>query len=171
MIRSAICGIGTALPKRVVKNAELEEIVDTSDEWIVQRTGIRQRYIAGKGETTVTLGTRAAREALQNAGLEIGDIDLIILATSTPDHTFPASATEIQQALEMKHGVAFDVQAVCSGFVFALTTADLYLRCQMARRVLVIGAETFSRILDWKDRTTCVLFGDGAGAGDQTADM
>jgi len=164
MIRSAICGIGTALPKRVVKNAELEGIVETSDEWIVQRTGIRQRYIAGEGETTVTLGTQTARDALKNAGLEIRDIDLIILATSTPDHTFPASATEIQKALGMTHGVAFDMQAVCSGFVFALATADLYLRAKMARRALVIGAETFSRILDWTDRTTCVLFGDGAGA-------
>jgi len=164
MIRSAICGIGTALPKRVVKNVELERIVETSDEWIVQRTGIRQRYIAGEGETTATLGAQAARDALENAGLEIKDIDLIVLATSTADHTFPASATEIQRALGMTHGVAFDIQAVCSGFIFALTTADLYLRGKMATRALVIGSETFSCILDWKDRTTCVLFGDGAGA-------
>lgn len=164
MIRSAICGIGTALPRRVMKNAELEEKVETSDEWIVQRTGIRQRYIAGEGETTVTLGTQAARDALENAGLYAGDIDLIILATSTPDHTFPAAATEIQKALAMTHGVAFDMQAVCSGFIFALATADLYLRGKMAKRALVIGSETFSRIMDWSDRKTCVLFGDGAGA-------
>jgi len=164
MIRSAICGVGTALPKRVVTNAQLEKIVETSDEWIVQRTGIRQRYIAGEGETTVSLGAQAARDALKDAGLGINDIDLIILATSTPDHTFPASATEIQKALGMTHGFAFDLQAVCSGFVFALTTADLYLRGKMAKRALVIGSETFSRILNWKDRTTCVLFGDGAGA-------
>jgi len=164
MIRSAICGIGAALPKRVVTNSELERIVETSDAWIVQRTGIRQRYIAGEGETTVTLGAQAARDALENAGLDIKDIDLIVLATSTPDHTFPASATEIQKALGMTHGFAFDMQAVCSGFVFALATADVYLRGKMARRALVIGAETFSRILDWQDRTTCVLFGDGAGA-------
>ncbi|RCL03716.1 MAG: 3-oxoacyl-[acyl-carrier-protein] synthase III [Candidatus Tokpelaia sp. JSC161] len=164
MIRSAICGIGMALPKRVVKNADLEEIVDTSDEWIHQRTGIRQRYIAGEGETTVTLGTQAAQAALEDARLGIQDIDMIILATSTPDHTFPASATEIQRALGMAHGFAFDIQAVCSGFIFAMTTADLYIRCKTARRALVIGSETFSRLLDWKDRTTCVLFGDGAGA-------
>lgn len=164
MIRSAIRGIGSALPKKVVKNSDLESIIETSDEWIVQRTGIRQRYIAGKNETTVSLGTEAARKALKAAALNVDDIDLIVLATSTPNHTFPASATEIQKALGMTRGVAFDLQAVCSGFVFALTTADLYLRGGMAKRALVIGSETFSRILDWKDRTTCVLFGDGAGA-------
>ena len=164
MIRSAICGIGSALPKKKMLNSELEGIVETSDAWIVQRTGIRQRYIAGKDETTVSLGTAAARAALDNAGLTVADIDCIILATATPNHTFPASAVEIQNALGMSHGFAFDVQAVCSGFVFAMTTADLYLKGGMAKRVLVIGAETFSRILDWNDRSTCVLFGDGAGA-------
>ncbi|RCL00821.1 MAG: 3-oxoacyl-[acyl-carrier-protein] synthase III [Candidatus Tokpelaia sp. JSC188] len=164
MIRSAICGVGAALPERVVTNAELEKIVETSDEWIVQRTGIRQRYIAGERDTTVSLGAQAARRALDNAELSIKDIDCIILATSTADHTFPSSATEIQRALGMTLGFAFDIQAVCSGFVFALATADFYLRCKMAKRALVIGSETFSRILNWKDRTTCILFGDGAGA-------
>lgn len=164
MIRSAICGIGSALPKKKMLNSELEGIVETSDAWIVQRTGIRQRYIAGKDETTVSLGAAAARAALDNAGLTVADIDCIILATATPNHTFPASAVEIQNALGMSHGFAFDVQAVCSGFVFAMTTANLYLKGGMAKRVLVIGAETFSRILDWNDRSTCVLFGDGAGA-------
>ncbi|CAM1650125.1 beta-ketoacyl-ACP synthase III [Bartonella apis] len=164
MIRSAISGIGSALPKKKMLNSELEGIVETSDAWIVQRTGIRQRYIAGKDETTVSLGAAAARAALDNAGLTVADIDCIILATATPNHTFPASAVEIQNALGMSHGFAFDVQAVCSGFVFAMTTADLYLKGGMAKRVLVIGAETFSRILDWNDRSTCVLFGDGAGA-------
>ncbi len=164
MIRSAICGIGSALPKKKMLNSELEGIVETSDAWIVQRTGIRQRYIAGEDETTVSLGTAAAKAALDNAGLTVADIDCIILATATPNHTFPASAVEIQNALGMSHGFAFDVQAVCSGFIFALTTADLYLKGGMAKRILVIGAETFSRILDWNDRSTCVLFGDGAGA-------
>lgn len=164
MIRSAICGMGAALPKRVVTNKELETKIETSDTWIVQRTGIQQRYIAGEGETTVSLGAEAARNALQDSGLDIADIDMIILATTTPDHTFPASAVEIQQRLDMKHGFAFDMQAVCSGFVFALTAADSYIRSGMARRALVIGSETFSRILNWEDRTTCVLFGDGAGA-------
>ncbi len=164
MIRSAICGIGSALPKNKVPNSELEQIVETSDAWIVQRTGIRQRFIASEDETTVTLGTAAAQQALKDAGLTVDDIDCIILATATPNHTFPASAVEIQQALGMTHGFAFDVQAVCSGFIYALTTGDLYIRGGMARRVLVIGAETFSRIIDWSDRSTCVLFGDGAGA-------
>jgi 3-oxoacyl-[acyl-carrier-protein] synthase-3 len=142
----------------------MESIVDTTDEWIVQRTGIRQRYIAGEGETTASLGEAAARAALDNAGLVADDIDLIICATSTPDNTFPATAVNIQQRLGIHHGAAFDMQAVCSGFVYAMSTADLYIRGGMARRALVIGAETFSRILDWHDRTTCVLFGDGAGA-------
>lgn len=164
MIRSVVKGIGAAKPARLVKNADLEGIVETSDEWIVQRTGIKQRYIAGEGETTASLGEAAARAALDNAALTPDDIDLIILATSTPDNTFPATAVDIQARLGMKHGFAFDMQAVCSGFVYAITTADLYIRGGMARRVLVIGSETFSRILDWKDRTTCVLFGDGAGA-------
>jgi len=164
MIRSAICGIGAALPQRVLTNSELERKVETSDAWIVQRTGIKQRYIAGEGETTVSLGAEAARRALADAGLAVDDIDMIILATSTPDHTFPASATEIQSRLGMKHGFAFDMQAVCSGFVFALATADCYIRAGAAKRIVVIGAETFSRLLDWSDRSTCVLFGDGAGA-------
>ena len=164
MIRSVVRGFGTALPKRVLTNAELESMVDTSDDWIVQRTGIRQRYIAGEGETTASLGEAAARAALDKAGLTSADIDLIIVATSTPDNTFPATAVNIQNRLGMHHGFAFDVQAVCSGFVYAVTTADAYIRSGLARRVLVIGAETFSRILDWTDRTTCVLFGDGAGA-------
>jgi len=163
-MRSAICGVGTALPERVMKNAELETRVETSDAWVVQRTGIRQRYIAGEGETTVSLGVAAARAALDNAGLEPRDIDMVILATSTPDHTFPASATEIQYQLGISTGFAFDMQAVCSGFVYALTMADACLRSGMAKRTLVIGSETFSRLLDWQDRTTCVLFGDGAGA-------
>jgi 3-oxoacyl-[acyl-carrier-protein] synthase-3 len=148
----------------VVTNRELEEMVDTSDEWIVQRTGIRQRYVAGEDETTASLGAEAAQKALENAGLTIADIDLIICATSTPDNTFPATAVNIQNRLGMHHGFAFDLQAVCSGFVYAVSTADLHIRGGMAKRVLVIGAETFSRILDWTDRTTCVLFGDGAGA-------
>ncbi len=164
MIRSVVRGFGAALPKRVLTNRELESMVDTSDEWIVQRTGIRQRYIAGEGETTVSLGEAAARAALEKAGLTGADIDLVIVATSTPDNTFPAVAVDIQNRLGMHHGFAFDVQAVCSGFVYAVTTADAYIRGGLARRALVIGSETFSRILDWTDRTTCVLFGDGAGA-------
>ncbi|MCI5077097.1 beta-ketoacyl-ACP synthase III [Oricola sp.] len=164
MIRSTVTGIGSALPKRVMANQDFEHIIDTTDEWIIQRTGIRQRHIANDDETTASLGEEAARKALESAGLEPADIDLIILATSTPNNTFPATAVDIQNRLGMHHGAAFDVQAVCSGFVFALTTADLYIRGGMARRVLVIGAETFSRLLDWEDRTTCVLFGDGAGA-------
>ncbi len=164
MIRSIICGFGAALPKRVMTNQDIEAIVETSDEWIVQRTGIKQRYIAGEGETTSSLGEQAARAALENAGIRPEDIDLIIVATSTPDNTFPATAVNIQNRLGITSGFAFDVQAVCSGFVYAMATADLYIRGGMAKRVLVIGAETFSRILDWTDRTTCVLFGDGAGA-------
>lgn len=164
MIRSIVRGFGAALPKRVVTNQEIEGIVETSDEWIVQRTGIKQRYIAGEGETSASLGEAAARAALENGGLKPEDIDLIIVATSTPDNTFPATAVNIQNRLGITGGFAFDVQAVCSGFVYAMATADLYVRGGMAKRVLVIGAETFSRILDWKDRTTCVLFGDGAGA-------
>ncbi|MCO6177837.1 beta-ketoacyl-ACP synthase III [Ciceribacter sp. RN22] len=164
MIRSVVRGFGAALPKRVMPNRELEDIVETSDEWIVQRTGIRQRYVAGEGETTASLGADAARAALENAGMSADSIDLIICATSTPDNTFPATAVDIQNRLGIHHGFAFDMQAVCSGFVYAMATADLYIRGGLAKRVLVIGAETFSRILDWKDRTTCVLFGDGAGA-------
>ncbi len=163
-LRSVVRGLGACLPERAVSNADLEKTVETSDEWIVQRTGIRNRHIAGPGETTSTLGEKAARAALADAGLEPGDIDLIVLATSTPDYTFPASATQIQAALGITHGVAFDLQAVCSGFVFAVATVDKFLTSGSHRRALVIGAETFSRILDWNDRTTCVLFGDGAGA-------
>lgn len=164
VIRSVVRGIGSATPKNLVKNADLEGIVETSDEWIVQRTGIRQRYIASEGETTASLGAEAARNALANAGLTVADIDMIIVATATPDNTFPATAVDIQNRLEMKHGFAFDIQAVCTGFVYAMTTADVYIRSGMVHRVIVIGAETFSRILDWNDRSTCVLFGDGAGA-------
>ncbi|WP_144753457.1 MULTISPECIES: beta-ketoacyl-ACP synthase III [Bartonella] len=164
MIRSIIRGVGSALPKRSLSNDEIAKFVETSDSWIVQRTGIHQRYIANENETTVSLGVEAAQAALINAGLTIKDIDCIILATSTPNRTFPASAVEIQNALGMSHGFAFDIQAVCSGFIFALTTGDSYLRCGAAKRILVIGSDTFSRILDWEDRTTCVLFGDGAGA-------
>jgi 3-oxoacyl-[acyl-carrier-protein] synthase-3 len=161
---SRVVGSGSALPQRVVTNDELAAQVDTSDEWIVERTGIRQRYIAGEGETTATLATDAARAALADGGLAPFDIDLIVLATATPDNTFPATATKVQQALGCNGGIAFDVAAVCSGFLYALGVADSMLRTGMARRALVIGAETFSRILDWNDRTTCVLFGDGAGA-------
>lgn len=164
MIRSVVVSTGSALPRRSMTNAEFEKLVDTTDEWIVQRTGIRSRHIASEDETTASLGEAAARKALENAGLTAADIDMIILATSTPNNTFPATAVEIQSRLGMDHGFAFDIQAVCSGFVYAITTADLYIRGGMAKRVLVMGSETFSRILDWTDRTTCVLFGDGAGA-------
>ena len=164
MIRSVITGTGSALPRNCVTNAELAEKVDTSDEWIVERTGIRQRYIAGEGETTSTLAIESARKALEAAGVDASEIGLIVLATATPDHTFPATATQVQAALGCGGGVAFDVQAVCSGFLYALATADSLLRTGMAQKALVIGAETFSRILDWDDRATCVLFGDGAGA-------
>lgn len=164
MIGSRLLGTGSALPARVMTNAELATRVDTTDQWIVERTGIRQRYIAGPGETTATLATAAARAALADAGVEASSIGLIVLATATPDNTFPATATKVQQALGCNGCIAFDVAAVCSGFLYALATADSLLRTGMARRALVIGAETFSRILDWDDRTTCVLFGDGAGA-------
>ncbi len=161
---SRVLGTGSALPRRVVTNAELAQTVDTSDEWIVARTGIRQRHIAGEGETTASLATAAARAALEDAEIEASSIGLIVLATATPDNTFPATATKVQAALGCQGGIAFDVAAVCSGFLYALATADSLLRTGMAKRALVIGAETFSRILDWDDRTTCVLFGDGAGA-------
>jgi 3-oxoacyl-[acyl-carrier-protein] synthase-3 len=164
LIRSVVRGTGAALPRRIMKNADFEGMVETSDEWIAQRTGIRQRHIAADDETTASLGEAAARAALDNAGLTPADIDLIVLATSTPNNTFPATAVDIQNRLGMHHGFAFDLQAVCSGFVYAVTTADLYIRGGLAKRVLVIGSETFSRILDWSDRSTCVLFGDGAGA-------
>ena len=162
--RSVIAGVGSALPKRSVSNAELASQVDTSDEWIVERTGIRNRYIADAGETTATLAHDAARKALEQAGMPAADIDLIVLATATPDQTFPSSATKVQAMLGINDCIAFDVHAVCTGFLYALTVADSMLRSGSAETALVIGSETFSRILDWEDRATCVLFGDGAGA-------
>ncbi len=163
-IRSVVLGCGAYLPQRIVTNAELATKIDTSDEWIVQRTGIRERHIAAEGEYTSDLAVNAARAALSHAGIDAQEIDLIVLATSTPDNTFPATAVAVQAALGIDHGAAFDLQAVCSGFVFAVATADNFLRTGAFKRALVIGAETFSRILDWTDRGTCVLFGDGAGA-------
>ena len=164
MRRSVVLGVGSALPARRVTNEELAQRVDTSDEWIVERTGIRSRYVAGEGETTASLATGAARRALEHAGIEAGEIDLIVLATATPDQTFPSSATKVQAALGIPDCIAFDVHAVCTGFLYALSVADSMLRSGNADKALVIGAETFSRILDWEDRGTCVLFGDGAGA-------
>jgi 3-oxoacyl-[acyl-carrier-protein] synthase III len=163
-IRSVVLGCGSYLPERILTNAELATRLDTSDEWIVQRTGIRQRHVAAEGEFTSHLAIKAARAALHHARLDAQAIDLIVLATSTPDNTFPATAVAVQDGLGIHHGAAFDLQAVCSGFVFALATADSFLRAGAYKRALVIGAETFSRILDWTDRGTCVLFGDGAGA-------
>jgi 3-oxoacyl-[acyl-carrier-protein] synthase-3 len=163
-IRSVVLGCGAYLPEQVVTNAQLAERIDTSDEWIVQRTGIRERHVAADGEFTSHLAIKAAQAALANAGMDAQSIELIVLATSTPDNTFPATAVAVQHGLGINHGVAFDLQAVCSGFVFALATADNFLRTGACKRALVIGAETFSRILDWNDRGTCVLFGDGAGA-------
>ncbi len=163
-LRAAIKGTGSALPVRRVANAELAEQVDTSDAWIVERTGIRFRHLAGEGETTATLATDAAQRALDAAGIGADQVDLIILATATPDQTFPASATKVQTALGISDCIAFDVAAVCSGFLYALTVAENMIRAGSAKTALVIGAETFSRILDWEDRATCVLFGDGAGA-------
>jgi 3-oxoacyl-[acyl-carrier-protein] synthase III len=156
--------VGAYLPARVVTNEELSKTVDTTDEWIMQRTGIRQRHLAAEGENTSDLAVAAGRRAMENAGVGVEDIDLIIVATTTPDMTFPSTATLVQQKLGMRHGAAFDIQAVCSGFVYAVAIADSYLKNGLARRALIIGAETFSRLLDWTDRTTCVLFGDGAGA-------
>jgi 3-oxoacyl-[acyl-carrier-protein] synthase-3 len=164
VIRSVVLGCGSYLPARRVTNDDLTKIVDTSDEWIVQRTGIRERHIAADGELTSDLGLAAARAALEHAQVDAQSIDLIVMATSTPDNTFPASAVAVQAALGMTQGAAFDLQAVCSGFVYALATVDGLLRAGVHKRALVIGAETFSRILDWNDRGTCVLFGDGAGA-------
>jgi 3-oxoacyl-[acyl-carrier-protein] synthase III len=164
VIRAVVRGTGSYLPPRVVPNAELAARVETSDEWIVQRTGIRSRHIAAPEETTSVLGARAAAAALADAGIEAADIDLLICATSTPDHTFPATATQIQAALGIHGGAAFDLQAVCTGFVYGVATAEKFIATGAAKRALVVGAETFSRILDWEDRTTCVLFGDGAGA-------
>ena len=163
-IRAVMVGVGSALPVRCVTNAELAQTVDTSDEWIVARTGIRSRHIAGEGETTATLATDAARKALEHAGIDASEVGLIVLATATPDQTFPASATRVQAALGIGDCIAFDVAAVCSGFLYALSVADSMMRGGAAKTALVIGAETFSRILDWEDRSTCVLFGDGAGA-------
>lgn len=163
-IRSVVLGCGSYLPEHVVTNAQLAARIDTSDEWIVQRTGIRERHIAAEGEFTSHLAIKAAQAALTDAGVDAQSIDLIVLATSTPDNTFPATAVAVQHGLGINHGAAFDLQAVCSGFVFALATADNFLRTGAFKRALVIGAETFSRILDWNDRGTCVLFGDGAGA-------
>jgi 3-oxoacyl-[acyl-carrier-protein] synthase-3 len=163
-VRSVIAGVGSALPKRRVDNEELAKQVDTSDQWIVERTGIRSRYSAAEGETTASLATDAARAALADAGVEASEVDLIVLATATPDQTFPSSATKVQAALGIDDCVAFDVHAVCTGFLYALSVADAMIRAGSGRTALVIGAETFSRILDWEDRATCVLFGDGAGA-------
>jgi 3-oxoacyl-[acyl-carrier-protein] synthase-3 len=163
-LRSVVLGCGSYLPRQILTNAELASRIETSDEWIVQRTGIKQRHIAAEGEFTSHLAINAARAALEHAGVDAQSIDLIVLATSTPDNTFPATAVAVQNGLGIHHGAAFDLQAVCSGFVFALATADNFLRGGGYKRALVIGAETFSRILDWNDRGTCVLFGDGAGA-------
>ncbi|MFO1240463.1 MAG: beta-ketoacyl-ACP synthase III [Sphingomonadaceae bacterium] len=163
-LRARIVGTGSALPKNRVSNDELAKRVDTSDEWIVARTGIRFRHIAGDGETTASLATEACRRALETANISAKGVDLIVLATATPDQTFPASATKVQAALGIDDCIAFDVAAVCSGFLYALSVADSMIRSGSARTALVVGAETFSRILDWEDRTTCVLFGDGAGA-------
>jgi 3-oxoacyl-[acyl-carrier-protein] synthase III len=164
MISSCVTGVGSALPKRIMTNDDLSKIVDTSHEWIVERTGIHARHIASEGETTRSLAVEAARKAMEAARITADEIDLIVLATSTPDNTFPATATLVQNDLGIRQGAAFDVQAVCSGFVYALVTADSLIKAGQARNALVIGSETFSRILDWTDRTTCVLFGDGAGA-------
>jgi 3-oxoacyl-[acyl-carrier-protein] synthase-3 len=164
VMRSVVLGCGSYLPSRVVTNAELSGMVDTSDEWITQRTGIRERRLAAEGEMTSDMGIKAARAALDAAGVDAQSIDLVVLATSTPDNTFPASAVVIQAGLGISQGAAFDLQAVCSGFVFSLSTVDSLLRTGAFKRALVIGSETFSRLLDWTDRTTCVLFGDGAGA-------
>lgn len=164
MIKSIIAGVGSALPRHVLTNDDLSKMVDTSDAWITERTGIKQRHIASDDETTKSLAVDACRKALQHAGLDVSAVDLVVLATSTPDHTFPATATEVQADLGITKGAAFDLQAVCSGFVYALTTADALIKAGQATCALVIGSETFSRILDWNDRGTCVLFGDGAGA-------
>jgi 3-oxoacyl-[acyl-carrier-protein] synthase III len=164
IIRSVFRGCGSYLPANIVTNSDLSRMVDTTDEWIVERTGIKQRHIAAEGELTSDLGLAAAKRALETAGVDAADIDLIVLATSTPDKTFPATAVTVQAELGITQGAAFDVQAVCSGFVYALSVADSLIKTGQHKRALVIGAETFSRILDWQDRTTCVLFGDGAGA-------
>jgi len=162
--RSIVTGCGSYVPEKIITNKQMEEIVDTTDQWIVERSGIKQRHIAAEGELTSDLAIHAAKDAIKAAGLTANDIDLIVLATSTPDQTFPSTATRVQAALGMTKGAAFDVQAVCSGFIYALSTADNFIRAGQVKNALVIGAEIFSRILDWEDRTTCVLFGDGAGA-------
>lgn len=164
VIRSVVAGCGSYLPQRALPNAELSQMVDTTDEWIQERTGIKNRHIAAKGELTSDLALAAAQAALADAGMDAQEVDTIILATTTPDNTFPATATTVQARLGMHHGAAFDIQAVCSGFVYALTIADSFIKAGQGKNILVIGAETFSRLLDWEDRTTCVLFGDGAGA-------
>ncbi len=164
VIRSIVKSVGAYLPERIVSNDDLAQLVDTSDEWITERTGIRLRHLAAEGELTSDIGLAAARRALERAEMKAEDIDLIVLATSTPDNTFPATATTIQAELGITHGAAFDIQAVCSGFIYALSIADNLIKSGQHKRALVIGAETFSRILDWQDRTTCVLFGDGSGA-------
>ncbi len=164
LLRSVVLGCGAYLPERIVTNDELSTRVDTTDEWITERTGIKQRHIAAEGEFTSDLAVKAAERALADAGIAASEVDLIIVATSTPDETFPATATRVQTRLGLTDGIAFDLQAVCSGFIYALATADNFLKVGQARTALVIGAETFSRILDWTDRGTCVLFGDGAGA-------
>ncbi|MEQ9226911.1 MAG: beta-ketoacyl-ACP synthase III [Parvibaculum sp.] len=164
VIRTVIAGVGSYLPARVMSNEDISKIVDTTDEWIVERTGIHNRHIAAEGELTSHLALAAARNAIAHAGIDVQEIDTIILATTTPDQTFPATAATVQAELGLHHGAAFDIQAVCSGFVYALTIADTFIRTGQSKTVLVIGAETFSRLLDWTDRTTCVLFGDGAGA-------
>jgi 3-oxoacyl-[acyl-carrier-protein] synthase-3 len=163
-LHSVVLGVGSSLPKRRVTNDELAQTVDTNDAWIVERTGIRSRYLAGEDETTASLATDAARKALDHAGVAAGEVDLIVLATATPDQTFPSSATKVQAALGINDCIAFDVHAVCTGFLYALSVADSMLRSGNAKTAIVIGSETFSRILDWEDRGTCVLFGDGAGA-------
>jgi 3-oxoacyl-[acyl-carrier-protein] synthase-3 len=162
--KSLLVGCGAYLPQRIVTNDELAQTVDTSDEWISKRTGIRQRHVAADGEMTSDLAVAAGRKALDSAGMTPADIDLIVIATTTPDDTFPSTATKVQAKLGMEHGAAFDIQAVCAGFIYALATADNFIKAGQAKAALVIGAETFSRILDWEDRSTCVLFGDGAGA-------
>ena len=164
MIRSHVMGCGSFLPRTVLSNAELAKRVDTSDEWIRERTGIQQRHIVAKGELTSDLALQAARNALHDAKIDAHDLDLIIVATTTPDQTFPATATRLQARLGMKRGAAFDVQAVCSGFIYGMAVADNFIKAGQAKTVLLVGAESMSRLLDWKDRTTCVLFGDGAGA-------
>ncbi len=164
VIRSIIRGVGAYVPKKIMTNEDLAKLVDTNDDWITERTGIKARHIAEEGEMTSDLAIAAGKQALVRSGIDPGDIDLVLVATATPNRTFPATAVTVQAGLGIQHGAAFDVQAVCSGFVYAMTTADNFLRCGNFKRALVIGAETFSRILDWEDRGTCVLFGDGAGA-------